>query len=110
MLNAFLISRVGYHMYPFPVLVHHSGASRALPLLEQYGGSYTIQRAAMSSQGGTFYVGFYVTSPSGDLEALIVFRGPQYPIDPTKDGSWQLRSVDSADTNDAACFHRQVHH
>lgn len=91
------------------MLVHHSSVSRTIPLLEQYRGSYTIQCAAMSSQGGTCYVGFYVTSPFGDLEALILFRGPQYPIDPTKDGSWQLRSVDSADANDAAWFYGQVH-
>lgn len=99
--DAFVISGCGYNMHPHSVHVHHSGSSRSVPVLERYGGSYRVQRSAVTGATGTPYIGFYVFSRPDRIESLVLFRAICTHTEDNQNTIWCLRSVDWADVVDA---------
>lgn len=115
--DAFIISGYGYNIHSHSVHIHHSGSSRSVPVLERYGGSYRVQRSAITGTTGTPYVGFYIFSRPDHIEALILFRAICSHSKDNQTSIWCLRSVDWVDVADAqrqyqyvvACFNILVY-
>ncbi|KAF7966155.1 hypothetical protein HWV62_39786 [Athelia sp. TMB] len=109
LLDAIVVSRTGYNISPVPVDVHHSGPSRAVPILDQFG-YRTVQRSALKGATGTPFVAFFVSSPSKRMEVIVLFRrvpcrAHQHGM---ADNTWGLRSVEYVDVADARQFYCKI--
>ncbi|KAF7967070.1 hypothetical protein HWV62_35933 [Athelia sp. TMB] len=100
-LDAFVICRSGYRIHPFTVHVHHTGSSRSIPVLDEYGGKHVIQRSTLIGDTGATFVLFHVVAPNQQIEAVVLFRSPASHRAIPQSHIWCLSSVDYSDEVDA---------